>query len=71
MAPVQLMIAALMLLALPTVERLPKLQLQHKRDLPKLYITSIFCLFLILAMTVCRFLVLTQHGQTAFIYFQF
>ncbi|MGN0999981.1 MAG: MBOAT family O-acyltransferase [Faecousia sp.] len=64
-------IAALLIALLPGLEKLPTLRDKPFARIDSLCVTALTYFFLILAITVCRFLVLTQHGETAFIYFQF
>ena len=70
MGRMELMLACLLVLLLSLLERLPALsvrenQLRGRYALPLLYF------LLIAAIVICRCLVLTEHGATAFIYFQF
>lgn len=70
MGRVELILACLLVFLLPLLERLPALsvrenQLRGRYALPLLYF------LLIAAIAICRCLVLTEHGATAFIYFQF
>lgn len=66
MTATELLAGLLMTALLPFLDRLPKLEPGEK--LPS---SALSYYFLILAMVCCRILVLTQHGETAFIYFQF
>ena len=62
----ELLTALALTAMLPFVDRLPPLtQDRHQSRRGYLYF------LLILAILFCRFLTLTQHGETAFIYFQF
>ena len=61
----ELLTCILLIGLLPFVERIPRL----RRNSPGAHWLVYF--FGILAVVVCRFLVLTQYGETAFIYFQF
>lgn len=66
MAPAELILCLLFAVLLPFLDRLPKLEPGKK--LPA---HGLLYFFLTLCILCCRILVLTQHGETAFIYFQF
>lgn len=64
----ELLTAALLIAVLPLLERLPRLQSVPTAARNG---TVLAYFFVFLAMIACRFLVLSQHGDTAFLYFQF
>ncbi len=61
----ELLTCGLLILLLPSVENIPSL----RRDSPSSH--WLVYLFATLAVVACRFLVLTEYGETSFIYFQF
>ena len=68
---VELLVALVLIGLLPFLEKLPSLTRHEAVPLPKLCHTALLYLLLTLAIIFCRILVLTQGGDTAFIYFQF
>ena len=70
MGRMELMLACLLVLLLPLLERLPALRVQENRTQGR-YAVPLLYFLLIAAIVICRCLVLTEHGATAFIYFQF
>ena len=52
------------------LERLPALEVEKNRTKGR-YAVPLLYFLLIAAIVACRCLVLTEHGATAFIYFQF
>ena len=70
MGSVELVLICLLALLLPLLERLPALSVREKQ-LRGRYAVPLLYFLLIAAIVACRCLVLTQHGATAFIYFQF
>ena len=70
MGRVELILACLLVLLLPLLERLPALRVQENRTRGR-YAVPLLYFLLIAAIVICRCLVLTEHGATAFIYFQF
>lgn len=67
MTRLELVITALLLILLPFVERLPRISGENRN----LGAAVTLWYFGILAIVLCRFLVLSRHGETAFLYFQF
>lgn len=70
MSRAELLPACLMVLLLPMVERLPAIP-TLRADTRRQCATVLLYFLLIMAIFFCRFLVLSQHGATSFIYFQF
>ena len=70
MGMVELVLACLLVLLLPLLERLPALSVRENQ-LRGRYAVPLLYFLLIAAIVACRCLVLTEHGATAFIYFQF
>jgi len=70
MGRVELILVCLLVLLLPLLEQLPALRVQENRTQGR-YAVPLLYFLLIAAIVICRCLVLTEHGATAFIYFQF
>ena len=70
MGRVELALVCLLALVLPLLERLPALEVQADRIRGR-YAVPLLYFLLAAAIVACRCLVLTEHGATAFIYFQF
>lgn len=73
MSGTDLMIVILLLLLLPFLERLPAFYQENKtlKESRVTCHTALLYFLVCMAMFICRCLVLTEHGSTAFIYFQF
>ena len=73
MSGTDLIIVTLLLLILPFIEKLPAFY-QEKEPLKMSRVschTALLYFLICMAALICRCLVLTEHGSTAFIYFQF
>ena len=68
MGRVELILACLLVLLLPMLERLPALEVEKNRTKGR-YAVPLLYFLLAVAIVACRCLVLTEHGATAFIYF--
>ena len=70
MGGTELALTCLLALLLPLLEGLPALRIREDRTRGR-YAVPLLYFLLIAAIAACRCLVLTEHGATAFIYFQF